>query len=126
MAAPAFKYVSEYYASTELTDPKTKEKYYLVSRSTGQGVKIRADGTLLRAQIQTDFLSRIQDKLRACVPAAIIPYLQISAENFGSETRSLTVMFASLGVALDSVETQEGMVLIQKIVKTVQQQVYRL
>ena len=59
--------------------------------------------------------------MRACVPAAIIPYLQISAENFGSETRSLTVMFASLGVALDSVETQEGMVLIQKIVKTVQQ-----
>ena len=49
VAAPAFKYVSEFYASTELTDPKTKEKYYLVSRSTGQGVKIRADGTLLRA-----------------------------------------------------------------------------
>ena len=86
---------------------------------TGQGVKIRADGILLRAQIQTDFLSRIQDKLRACVPAAIIPYLQIGAEAFGSETRSLTVMFASLGVALDSVETQEGMQLIQKIVKTV-------
>lgn len=60
------------------------------------------------------------------MPAAIIPYLQISAEAFGSETRSLTVMFASLGVHLDSVETQKGTVLIQEIVKTVQQQVYRL
>ena len=35
VAAPAFKHVSEYYANTELIDPKTKEKYYLVSRSIG-------------------------------------------------------------------------------------------
>ena len=113
MAQPAFAHVAEYFTnSSELVDENTGEKYYMVHKLTGQGVKIRADGILLRAQIQTDFLSRIQDKLRACVPAAIIPYLQIGAEAFGSETRSLTVMFASLGVALDSVETQEGMVLI--------------
>ena len=35
VAAPAFKHVAEFYANTELIDPKTQEKYYLVSRSTG-------------------------------------------------------------------------------------------
>ena len=120
MAEPAFAHVAEYFTNhKELIDKDTGEKYYMIYKLTGQGVKIRADGILLRAQIQTDYLARIQDKLRACVPAAIIPYLQIGAEAFGSETRSLTVMFASLGVALDSVETHEGMVLIQRIVKTV-------
>jgi len=34
-------------------------------------------------------------------------------------------MFASLGVELSSAETTEGMAKIQKIVTTVQQQVYR-
>ena len=81
MAAPAFEHVAEYFTNnTELVEEKTGDKFYRVKKLTGQGVKIRADGILLRAQIQTDFLSRIQDKLRACVPAAIIPYLQINAE----------------------------------------------
>ena len=105
VAAPAFELVAEYFNHTELVDEETGGRFYRVHKLTGQGVKIRADGVLLRAQIQTDFLSRIQDKLRACVPAAIIPYVQIGAEAFGSETRSLTVMFASLGVALDKAET---------------------
>lgn len=43
------------------------------------------------------------------MPAAIIPYLQVGAEEFGSETRSLTVMFAMLGVELSSADTKEGM-----------------
>jgi hypothetical protein len=43
------------------------------------------------------------------VPNAIIPFLQIGTEEYGSETRSLTVMFASLGVELSSAETLEGM-----------------
>lgn len=60
------------------------------------------------------------------MPAAIIPYLQIGAESFGSETRSLTVMFLNLGVDLSSAETHEGMQKIQKIVTTVQKQIYRL
>lgn len=38
-----------------------------------------------------------------------MPYLEIGFENFGSETRALTVMFASLGVDLSSASTKEGM-----------------
>ncbi len=80
---------------------------------------------MLRSNISAETYNKIATQLRGCVPAAIIPYLQIGSEEFGSETRSLTVMFASLGVELSSAETKEGMEKIQKIVVTVQQQVYR-
>lgn len=60
----------------------------------------------MRTTIQPEMFMQIQKELRSSVPAAIIPYLQIGAEKFGSETRSLTVMFASLGVELSSAETQ--------------------
>lgn len=55
-----------------------------------------------------------------CVPAAIMPYLEIGYEQFGSETRRLSVMFASLGVDLSSAKSREGMMKIQRIVTTVQ------
>ena len=45
------------------------------------------------------------DKLQACVPAAIVPYLRVNMEEFGASNRSLTVMFASLGVELSSAES---------------------
>ena len=55
-----------------------------------------------------------------------MPYLEIGIENYGSETRAITVMFASLGVDLSSASSREGMNKIQKIVTKVQQMVYRL
>lgn len=84
-----------------------------------QGIRTRADAVLLRNLIQADNQSRIQGKLRACVPAAIMPYLELGYEQYGSETRRLTVMFASLGIDLSSARTKEGMDKIQKIVTTV-------
>jgi hypothetical protein len=38
-----------------------------------------------------------------------MPYLEINQEHYGSETRALTVMFASLGVDLSLASTFEGM-----------------
>ena len=38
-----------------------------------------------------------------------MPYLEIGYEQFGSETRAITVMFASLGVDLSSASSNEGM-----------------
>lgn len=67
---------------------------------------------LLRNLIQTENFSLIQGKLRACVPAAIMPYLELGYEAFGSETRRLTVMFASLGIDLSSAKTHDGMLKI--------------
>lgn len=88
-------------------------------------MKTRSDAHVLRSGISSETYNKIAASLRGCVPAAILPYLQIGAQDFGSETRSLTVMFASLGVDLSSAETKEGMEKIQKIVTCVQQQVYR-
>ncbi len=83
------------------------------------GIRTRADAVLLRGMITPELYSKIIGKLKACVPAAIMPYLEIGYEQFGSETRRVTVMFASLGVDLSSAQTAEGMAKIQEIVITV-------
>jgi len=44
----------------------------------------------------------MREALESCVPAAIKDYLNIGAEALGSENRSLTVMFCSLGIELSS------------------------
>ena len=115
----AFQHVTEMYQA-EVNTNKLGEKFYLISKLIGEGIKTRADALVLRSNISSETYSKIAQQLRGCVPAAIIPYLQINAEEFGSETRSLTVMFASLGVELSSAETKEGMQKIQKIVTCVQ------
>jgi class 3 adenylate cyclase len=54
------------------------------------------------------------------VAHSIIPYLQIDQERYGSENRSLTVVFVNLGVDLSSANTPKGMAKIQSIVTAVQ------
>ena len=104
----AFKYVEDQYEA-DLRKSDKDEKFYLIKKLIGEGVKTRADALVLRSNISSETYNKIATSLRGCVPAAIIPYLSIGAEAFGSETRSLTVMFASLGVELSSAETKEGM-----------------
>ena len=74
-----------------------------------EGIRTRADAVLLRNLIKVDNYAKIQNKLKACIPAAIMPYLEIGYEQYGSETRRLSIMFASLGVDLSSAQTLEGM-----------------
>ena len=45
-----------------------------------EGIRMRADAVLLRNLIQADNFARIQNKLKACIPAAIMPYLEIGYE----------------------------------------------
>ena len=75
---------------------------------------------MLRNEILKNFktLSAEAD-LKMCIPNAIIPYLRIGEEAFGNSNRSLTVMFASLGVELSSAETDIGKNHIQNIVTTI-------
>ena len=61
---------------------------------------------MLRNEIMQKIqMSNALDSIQACVPAAIVPYLRINMEEFGASNRSLTVMFASLGVELSSAES---------------------
>jgi adenylate cyclase 10 len=112
--------VRQHYKAREIISDEN-EKFYHVEELVGQGVKSKSEALAIRAGISDETYLKIAPQIRGCVPAAIIPYLQIGAEQFGSETRSLTVMFASLGVELSSAETQEGMDKIQKIFVCVQQ-----
>jgi hypothetical protein len=71
-------------------------------------VRSRADAVLLKANIKMDRMGGIQKSLKSCVPSAIMPYLEIGYESYGSETRALTVMFASLGIDLNSAGSMAG------------------
>lgn len=95
------------------------DKFYRIEKLIGQGIRTTADAVLLKSNLSSEMFNKISPQLKGCVPNAIIPFLQIGSEEYGSETRSLTVMFASLGVELSSAETVEGMNKIQKIVTTV-------
>jgi adenylate cyclase 10 len=108
VSGPAWSLVHRYFESQELSDDHSGKKFYKIQGMI-QGIRTRADAVLLRNLIQTDNFSKIQSKLRACVPAAIMPYLELGYEQFGSETRRLTVMFASLGIDLSSAKSKEGM-----------------
>jgi len=80
VAEAAYKYVPtdsknrKYYEGTEII-AKGGGKFYKIEGLTGEGVKTRSDALLLRSQITADRFTRIQDQLRGCVPAAILPYL---------------------------------------------------
>jgi adenylate cyclase 10 len=96
--------VSEYFKSEEI-DSEHGGKFYRITGMGQGGIRTRADAVLLRNMLNPDDAGLIQNKLRSCIPAAIMPYLEIGYEKFGSETRRLTVMFASLGVDLSSAQT---------------------
>lgn len=115
----AFQLVSKIYKATELIETKTGKKFHDIESLIGEGVKAISDALQMRANISNQTYNKISQQLRGCVPAAILPYLQIGAEPYGSETRSLTVMFASLGLELSAAETDAGMLKIQKVIETV-------
>ena len=92
----------------------------------GIGVAPRADGSVIINSIEKEELINAMQHLKNFVPNAIMPYIEVDQENFGGETRKLTVMFASLGVDLSSAKTFEGMNKIQKIVTTIQKTVYKM
>ncbi len=77
MSQNAWAQVVEYFKSEEIISEHGKHFYRIVGMK--QGIRTRADAVLLRNQVQADN-SKIQGKLRACVPAAIMPYLEIGYE----------------------------------------------
>ena len=69
--------VKDYFSATRLESPDG-QTYYRVNKLAGQSVKIRADANLLHNEIMKQFqVSTAVDKLQACVPAAIVPYLRV-------------------------------------------------
>lgn len=112
----AWRHVKDHYYDGVQT--KTSKKFYLVTDSK-IGVKGGAEAILMKNHMKMDTIAGIQQTLRSCVPAAIMPYLEIGFESYGSETRTLTVMFASLGVEFQDTGNKEGRNKIQNVLTVV-------
>ncbi len=74
----AWLLVRDYFKSVEVINNHGKPFYRITSLI--QGIRTRADAVLMRNLIDPDNYTRIQGKLRSCVPAAIMPYLEIGYE----------------------------------------------
>lgn len=128
MCHSAYKPVEQHYHGDYIKTVRCGDKDYRFYEVTGVivGVRGAADAILIKTQIRQDMINHMQSSLKMCVPNAIMPYLEIGYENYGSEIRTLTVMFASLGVDLSDSQTVEGRNKIQRIITCIQQEVYRL
>jgi adenylate cyclase 10 len=97
-----------------------------IIKQKGASLPPVAYGSIFINSLEKDELIKAMQYLKNFVPNAIMPYIEVNMEEYGGETRKLTVMFASLGVDLSSAKSPEGMEKIQKIVTTIQKVVYRM
>lgn len=97
-----------------------------IQKLKGASLPPIAYGNIFIKSLEKDELIKAMQYLKNFVPNAIMPYIEVNMEEYGNETRKLTVMFASLGVDLSSAKSPEGMDKIQKIVTTIQKIVYRM
>lgn len=70
--------MSPFFKAEEL-DGEHGDKFYRIEGMIS-GIRTRADAVLLRSLITAELYSKIINKLKACVPAAIMPYLEIGYE----------------------------------------------
>ena len=114
-----FRHAAEFFRSEELFDPEDNKKFHLIDLKYANRIKISSGVLKIHSQLTHEVLSTIIPKLEICIPACVTPFLKIDKELFASEIRSLTIMFLSLGVDLNTAATTEGMQMIQKIMVTV-------
>jgi class 3 adenylate cyclase len=112
----------DYYEGIEIP----KHGNYKIIKLKGASLPPVAYGNLFLKSLEKDELIKAMQYLKNFVPNAIMPYIEVNMEEYGNETRKLTVMFASLGVDLSTAENPDEMERIQKIVTTIQKIVYRM
>ena len=76
--------------------------------------------------IRLESLEKYKEQFKLYIPAAIIPYLMVNLENYGLETRRLSIMFGSLGIDLSDTQTSEGINKVQAVVEKLQKTVYMM
>ena len=114
-----FRHAAEFFRSEELYDQEEDMRFHLIDLKYANRIKVSAEAMKIRSKFTHEVLSNIIPKLEICIPACVTPFLKIDKEMFASEIRSLTIMFLSLGVDLNTANSQEGMLKIQKIMETV-------
>lgn len=101
--------------------------FYLVNnlKSGQSAVQMKADALLIRNKIGQGAVQAILPLLESYIPKALLPYIKIDQEKWSAELRRLSVMFLNLGVDLTLAKTEEGLIRIQLIIKTVQSCLYQ-
>jgi hypothetical protein len=97
--------IDKYYSCKRIAKDKDGNKFYEIDRLIGKGIKPGADALGILSRIDQESQLKMRPALEACIPAAIKDYLNIGAEALGSENRSVTVLFCSLGIDLSASRT---------------------
>ena len=104
MSGTAFKFVTGHFEGEPLESGNVK-----IKGKIGEGVQSWQDGRIFINSLDWGELIKLTRSLDFYVPKAIMPYIEVNNEEYGSETRWLTVMFLSIGIDLSSAKNEEGM-----------------
>ena len=115
---------SSSHGGSSTTDEK-EEIYHKIIKDHEIRVPTKADAFIMRTKFNHEKLRENNSNLKRFVPAAITLHLDIEQEFWSKELRMITVMFLNLGIDLSHTETEEGMLRVQVIVKTIQRCIYR-
>ena len=64
----------------------------------GSPIPFRAEAMMMRSEFDQEKVEKMQKNLRMFVPSAILPYLELNMQNYGNETRRLSIMFCKLEI----------------------------
>ena len=99
--------------------------YYVEKLRKGQNVQMKADALLITNQLKPSDIEALTPIITPYMPAAVVPYLELSQEKWSAELRRLSVMFLNLGIDLSDAKTVPGLKRIQLVIVTVQKCVYK-
>ena len=129
-----FNLMSEYISAVKIEsndlknakdeDESSKLDFYLINDLDCERVAIKADAYLMRTKFSSDQVRENIPFLKTFVPNAIVPYLTAEKEAWCKEIRILSVLFMSLNFGLNDTKTEEGLIKIQKTIKSVQRSIY--
>ena len=71
---------------------------YEIYEMQGSPIPFRAEAMMMRSEFDQEKVEKIQKNLRMFVPSAILPYLELNMQNYGNETRRLSIMFCNLEI----------------------------
>lgn len=129
------KLIKNFYAFEEIEESEEDDhgghgdetkgmKFYRVLKLLKDRIQVRADAYLMRTKFNANKVRSKLPLLKSFVPKAISIYLDLEKERWSKEIRMLTIMFLNLKVDLSQTNSEEGIMRIQNIVRTVQRCIY--
>lgn len=79
-------------------------------------VRSKANALLIKDQLKQAEIEKIRPAVLLYIPAALLPYIEIGQEKWGSELRFLSIMFVNIGIDLRDARSDEGLQRIHEII----------